>query len=1333
MGQVYLAFDPALERQVALKLFTWPDAAELPRFRREVQVAARLSHPHIVTVYDVGLEHEPPYVVMEVLTGGTLESVLKVRALEVRPFAWRETFALLHPLCLALAHAHQAGITHRDVKPANILFSGDAAHTLKLADFGLAHRQGSEQLTQGGAIMGTLSYMSPEQANGRAVDAAGDVFAVGVILYEAIAGFNPLRGQSWSETLVNVSSYDPIDLTPLEGRVPPPVMAVMQRALAKDREYRYANGRLLEQEIAHILNQSPAAEPSLLTLTMPGPRLQIENVAGVILPPDAAEILQVMFAGYGRVTIKSELSGGRSGSRLFLVRPIRDDGTPELPAVVKMAPIHLIQREWRAYQDYVRAQLAGVAEIQGEPVLPPGTPPGKPSGAPSGAAWGGLRYPLVGGGDFAVESLHDYIRHAPLTDVRYVLEQRLFRRMGEKWRHNFAAAEFRLADSYDAVLPVNLLIQPAPVSPDSSAHLIWSGAPGDHTLVAGEMVQARGFVVTEVDEANRSLTLDRPMGGRPHFYPGYRLRLQPVTEGWPYHVGQLVEVEGMVTATRQELLQAQAQAAIGAEVDLTAVPHTLPNGWPNPLARLPAILAETMNVRTANLHGDFNLDNILVDPATREVYLIDFALARHDHVLHDLLRLEKDVITRLLPEALAVAGLPMTAVDQFYRWLHQAMRQARPSALPPLPHPALEKPLTLVLIIRQTARHLLFDPQQWREYEQGLTLYLLGALKFRDLDSRARAAAFWGAAAVQQQLDEPAAELVTLYPERARPEASRRWWLWGMGVLVVLATAVFLILWQQRSQSAQVGPPLATIVSFEGVVEVKANGGNELQAASFGMPLFAGDVLITYAGATAQLFCHNGLVLELPSESIRPVQCQESESDLVVGRLDTAVEEGVATPTLAEQEAAIREQGLDETAEAFLLAQLYEQNGLTTAAIAQLERVTANSTNVSPAVWRRLGDLYLADGSAEEAEASYQMATRVAIAQVATATNTPSPTATPAPTDTPAPTATITPTATAVLLPTPDLPVGLGTAVPQPLAPITPANADQVVALARWQVSWLSEIACSPDGQTVAVGSSRGVPLVDSQRMQEFAFLPAPAYINTVAFSPDGLKLAAGSNDTTIQLWRMTDYQLQGSADAHTDGVWKLTFSPDGEWIASASLDQRIMLWRVDDMGLEATFSDHGGPVRSVAFSPNGQLLASASDDGAVRIWRIGENTPLHVLPAHTDKVRSVAFSPNGELLASASDDGTIRLWDVEDATEIRALPGHDRPVFSVAFAPDGQTVASGSADKTIRLWRVADGQLLQTLPVPDSWVFTVEFCDDGRLLSSGSEDGVVTLWGIPP
>ena len=160
--------------------------------------------------------------------------------------------------------------------------------------------------------------------------------------------------------------------------------------------------------------------------------LPIEYAPGLVLPPETTTILAEMFAGYGRLLVSEELTGGFSGSRVVIVRPLRQDGIPELPAVVKLGPTPLIEQEWLAYQAHIQNQLPGVAEIRGAPVLPPN------------GQWAGLRYPLIGSGAFAVESLQRYYGHASPADLAYILNNRLFKQLRLLWRFNFAAPAFSL-------------------------------------------------------------------------------------------------------------------------------------------------------------------------------------------------------------------------------------------------------------------------------------------------------------------------------------------------------------------------------------------------------------------------------------------------------------------------------------------------------------------------------------------------------------------------------------------------------------------------------------------------------------------------------------------------------------------------------------------------------------------------------------------------------------------------------------------------------------------------------------------------------------------------
>ncbi|MEA2272997.1 MAG: eukaryotic-like serine/threonine-protein kinase [Solirubrobacteraceae bacterium] len=202
-GVVWLAHDERLDREVAVKRIDAPAGATTPsgrltaRVRREARAAARLSHPTIVAIYEAEADDGALYLVSELVRGRTLAELERDGALSDR-----DVVAVGVALCDALAHAHARGVIHRDLKPANVIVpdqdADDAVVAAKLTDFGIAQLIGDEALTQTGDVMGTLAYMAPEQADGRRVGAAADLYSLAVVLYEAFSGVNPLRGAGLS-------------------------------------------------------------------------------------------------------------------------------------------------------------------------------------------------------------------------------------------------------------------------------------------------------------------------------------------------------------------------------------------------------------------------------------------------------------------------------------------------------------------------------------------------------------------------------------------------------------------------------------------------------------------------------------------------------------------------------------------------------------------------------------------------------------------------------------------------------------------------------------------------------------------------------------------------------------------------------------------------------------------------------------------------------------------------------------------------------------------------------------------------------------------------------
>jgi serine/threonine-protein kinase len=240
MSSVWLAQDEELERRVAVKMLA--PSADRARFEREARAAAALSHPNICSLYDYGEADGRPYMVLEYLPNGSLEDRLRDG-----PLADAETLRLATEMAAGLSHAHERGLVHRDLKPANVLF--DAEDRAKIADFGIARMGGSGTLTEAGTVLGTASYISPEQASGQPAGPASDVYSFGVILFRMLTGRLPFVSTNAME-LVRMHRDDP---PPAVGEfrsdAPARLESLTAAALAKDPADRPADGAALLREL----------------------------------------------------------------------------------------------------------------------------------------------------------------------------------------------------------------------------------------------------------------------------------------------------------------------------------------------------------------------------------------------------------------------------------------------------------------------------------------------------------------------------------------------------------------------------------------------------------------------------------------------------------------------------------------------------------------------------------------------------------------------------------------------------------------------------------------------------------------------------------------------------------------------------------------------------------------------------------------------------------------------------------------------------------------------------------------------------------------------------
>jgi serine/threonine-protein kinase len=256
MGVVYKARQTKLDRLVALKMVLTQGAAspaERRRFRAEAEATARLSHPNIVQIHELGEHDGCPYFALELVEGGSLAD-----RLDGTPLPARRAAELVLVLAGAVRHAHERGVLHRDLKPANVLLGADG--TPKIADFGVARRldvDGGQ--TQTGAVVGTPSYMAPEQAEGRVHDLgpATDVYALGAILYECLTGRPPFKGPSVLETLEQVRTHEPARPAALQPRLPRDLETICLKCLEKDPRHRYASAEALAEDLRRFLEGEP--------------------------------------------------------------------------------------------------------------------------------------------------------------------------------------------------------------------------------------------------------------------------------------------------------------------------------------------------------------------------------------------------------------------------------------------------------------------------------------------------------------------------------------------------------------------------------------------------------------------------------------------------------------------------------------------------------------------------------------------------------------------------------------------------------------------------------------------------------------------------------------------------------------------------------------------------------------------------------------------------------------------------------------------------------------------------------------------------------------------
>ena len=326
MAEVYRAFDPALDRQVAVKVLLPPfdrDAGFVARFRREAQAAGRLNHPNIVGVYDAGSVDETQYIVMEYIEGRTLASFLADGG---KPTP-RQAVELTLKVAAALQVAHAHGIVHRDIKPANIMVTRDGE--VKVMDFGIARLQTDATAPQTSSVIGTPAYFSPEQAQGQPVDERSDIYSLGCVLYELLCHRQPFTGDTPVAIAYKQVNENPVPPSQVNPAVPPVLDAVVMKCMAKNPANRYATAHELMADLERVrAGQDVEATPLLPAAGAAGgatTQVIARQPTQVMAPPEPeGSSKKVWLGALIGILVVAILAGGG----YLLAKSLNSDDTP---------------------------------------------------------------------------------------------------------------------------------------------------------------------------------------------------------------------------------------------------------------------------------------------------------------------------------------------------------------------------------------------------------------------------------------------------------------------------------------------------------------------------------------------------------------------------------------------------------------------------------------------------------------------------------------------------------------------------------------------------------------------------------------------------------------------------------------------------------------------------------------------------------------------------------------------------------------------------------------------------------------------------------------------
>lgn len=1315
MGEVWLARDTRLGRRVALKFLLTVNAQHAGRFFVEAKATAQLSHENIVALYDIGDQNGCPYMVLEYVPGKTLSSWILERKADdhVQGVPAARIASLMLPVARALQCAHEAGIVHRDLKPANIMLADSG--TVKVLDFGVAKlvREAIDSnldtpdvspmqwpsknsdlaaLTETGAMVGTRSYMAPEQWWGEPVDARTDIWALGIIMYQLAVGEHPCGSPLTPEVLLEVAKRE-IPMPSVRERLPNigRLGIVIDRCLMKFRDDRLPSSAELCLQLEEIAREhfkvhsdnrhdeelNPYAGLSAFqerdAAFFFGRETMVEHI--LLRLTDAPLLALVGSSGAGksslaRAGVIPALVRGGEAWEAFVVRPG--------PFPLAMLADLLLQHSWQrsslsadapsSRRDHFSAEPnqreTMVQQLQNEP------------------------------GFFGVQLRSRAARRREHIFLFVDQFEEAFTLASESDRQSFFQCLTGAAD--DSTSPVRVMI--------SIRHDFLDRVASTSGILA-ELISRGTVLVGPLDRSGLHRALTAPA-------EAFSFRMESDSM-----INEMLDVLVRSTSALPLLQFTAARLWDGRDRDrrlLTEATYRQFGGVEGALASHANSIVAAMTGAEKKWAKTLLL-RLVTSESTRAIVTRRELAEIGGHSAPDVER----VLARLVDARLLV--VEGTGIESTVELIHESLITRWP-----LFQQWLEEG-------KDEARFLIRLRTAAKEWErEGRPEGLL----WRS-DSADEARRYWKSnPGTQGTTTLSAREVQFLEAIISLGERERQRKRWTVGIVITSLGAVALVvsvLALRASQQAERANSEAARANEEAIRTKNANIDAELNA-------------LRARNATRMAIAREheddpttvlAVLREIEKESV-----PRGWNDLVVSARNSSTARAVLVHGDAVRDVQFHPDGkrvvtacLDGTVRVWnadgsgapLILRGHESAVWSAAFSPDGKRIVSASHDRTVRIWNSDGSgqtIVLRGHEAVVNEAAFSpdgkrivSASRDRTIRVWNADGT----------------------GESVVLRGHEE-MAYSAAFLGDAEQVVSVSFDKTVrvwnsdgsghpTILRGHDDYVYAVAIHPDRKHFVTASGdktiRLWRLGEDKPIRIFQGHEGDVY--GVAFGLEGKRIVSASQDKTVRIWNTGGTGSPMIIRGHTGNANRVSFSPDGKRVASASYDQSVRIWDVDDATRRLVTKSSSGAAYGARFSPNGQFIAASADDGSVSLWDATNLELRRTLQGHTALAYALAWSPDSRRIATGGTDKAIRVWSLNDPDEPLILRGHDAGIESVEWSHDGRRIVS-AADNTVRIWDPDGRKELAVLRGHQGGVTSASFSNDDRRVVSTSIDKTVRI-----